>query len=154
MASLQAVEQALDWYAEEVLRSERQPISAEAAAALRAVMRGQQALVPGQIEALVSFAHTMFLVGRKVPEVPSCVLGDALTALSALGTHANERWPWHWDPAVDAEAFVKLQFARTSAGIAEARRANREGWKAHAKQNRAFIEEAVNGCKRRELAVV
>ena len=154
MASSQAVVQALDWYAEEVLRSARQPISAEDAAALRAVMRGQQALLPGQIEALVTFAHTMFLVGRKVPEVPSCVLGDALTALSALGTNADERWPWHWDRVVDADAFVKLQFAQTSAGIAEARRANRESWTAHAKQNRAFIEEAAKGCKRRELAVV
>ncbi len=154
IASSQAVEQALEWYAEEVLRSARRPISAEDAAALRAVMRGQQSLAPGQIEALVTFAHTMFLVGRKVPEVPSCVLGDALTALSALGTNANERWPWHWNPAVDADAFVKMQFARTSAGIAEARRANREGWRAHARLNRAFIEEAVKGCQRRELAVV
>lgn len=117
-------------------------------------MQGQQPLAPGQIEALVTFAHTMFLVGRKVPEVPSCVLGDALTALSALGTNASERWPWRWDPAVDADAFVKLQFARTSAGIADARRANREGWRAHARQNRAFIEAAASGCKRRELAVV
>jgi hypothetical protein len=154
MVSLQAVERALDWYADEACRAEKPPISAADAAALRAVMRGEQALEPGQIEALVTFAHTMFLVGQRAPEVPSCVLGDALTALSALGTNASDRWPWQWDPSLDAEAFAKLMFAETSAGIAQAQRANREGWWAHAKRNRAFIEEAVTGCTRRDLAVV
>jgi len=154
MVSLRAVERALDWYADEVRRAEKPPISAAQATALRAVMRGEQPLSPGQIEVLVTFAHTMFLVGRKAPEVPGCVLGDALTALSALGTNASERWPWHWDPALDAEAFTKLEFSQTSAGIAKAQRANREGWWAHAKRNRALIEEAVTKCARRELAVV
>jgi hypothetical protein len=151
---LQAVERALDWYAEEVGHAETPPISAAQAADLRAVMRGEQPLSPGQIEVLVTFAHTMFLVGQKAPEVPSCVLGDVLTALSALGTNASERWPWHWDPAVNAEAFTKLEFSQTSAGIIKAERANRDGWWAHAKRNRAFIEEAVKGCAQRELAVV
>jgi hypothetical protein len=86
--------------------------------------------------------------------VPSCVLGDALTALSALGTNASERWPWRWDPALDAEAFTKLKFSETSVGIAKAQRANRDGWRAHARRNRAFIEEAIGGCARRERAVV
>ena len=89
MVSLQAVERALDWYADEVGRAERPPISPSQTAALRAVMRGEQPLSPGQIEVLVTFAHTMFLVGQKAPEVPGCVLGDALTALSALGTNAS-----------------------------------------------------------------
>jgi hypothetical protein len=151
---LQAVERALDWYADEVGIAEQPPISAAQAADLRAVMRGEQPLQPGQIEVLVTFAHTMFLVGQKVPEVPSCVLGDALTALSALGTNASDRWPWRWDPALDAEAFTKLEFSKTSAGIAKAQRENRDDWWAHAKRNRAFIEEAANGCKKRELAVV
>jgi hypothetical protein len=117
-------------------------------------MRGEQPLQPGQIEVLVTFAHTMFLVAQRAPEVPGCVLGDALTALSALGTNASERWPWQWDPAVDAEAFTKLEFSQTSAGIAKSERENRDGWWAHAKRNRAFIEEAVKGCSKRELAVV
>jgi hypothetical protein len=137
-----------------VLRTERQPISAAQTTALRAVMRGEQPLSFGQIEELVTFAHTMFLVGRKVPEVPTCVLGDALTALSALGTNVSERWPWRWDPALDAEAFTTLKFSQTSAGIARSQRANRRDWWAHAARNRAFIEQAVSGCKRRELAVV
>jgi hypothetical protein len=131
-----------------------QPISAAQAAALHAVMRGEQPLSPGQIEVLVTFAHTMFLVGRKVPEVPTCVLGDALTALSALGTNVSERWPWRWDPALDAEAFTTLKFSETSAGIARSQRANRREWWAHAERNRAFIEAATSGCARRELAVV
>jgi hypothetical protein len=131
-----------------------QPISAAQAAALHAVMRGEQPLSPGQIEVLVTFAHTMFLVGRKVPEVPNCVLGDALTALSALGTNVSERWPWRWDPTLDAEAFTTLKFSQTSAGIAKSQRANRREWWAHAERNRAFIEEAANGCVRKELAVV
>jgi hypothetical protein len=76
VASLRAVERALDWYADEAGRAVRPPVSVAQAAALRAVMRGEQPLSPGQIEVLVAFAHTMFLVGRKVPEVPSCVLGD------------------------------------------------------------------------------
>jgi hypothetical protein len=96
----------------------------------------------------------MFLVGRQVPEVPSCVLGDALTALSALGTNVSERWPWRWDPTLDAQAFTTLQFSQTSAGIAKAQRGNRKGWWAHAQRNRAFIEQAASGCQRRELAVV
>jgi hypothetical protein len=151
---LQAVERALDWYADEVGHAEQPPISAAQAAALRAVMRGEQPLSPGQVEELVTFAHTMFLVGQKAPEVPGCVLGDALAGLSALGTNASKRWPWHWDPALDAEAFTKLEFSQTSAGIIKAERANRDGWWAHAKRNRAFIEEAVKGCAQRELAVV
>jgi hypothetical protein len=152
---LQAVERALDWYAEEVRRAERPPpVSAADAAALLAVMRGEQPLGPGQIELLVTFAHTMFLVGQKAPEVPSCVLGDALTALSVLGTNASERWPWRWDPALDAEAFTKLGFSATSAGIASSQRANRDGWRAHARQNRAFIEQAMNRCAQKKLAVV
>jgi hypothetical protein len=134
--------------------AENQPISAAQAAALGAVMRGEQPLAPGQIEVLVTFAHTMFLVGQKVPEVPGCVLGDALTALSALGTSASERWPWRWEPALDADAFTKLAFSETSAGIASAQRANREGWRAHAKRNRAFVEEAASRCAQKELAVV
>ncbi len=152
--SLQAVERALDWYAGEVLLAEKPPISATDAAQLRAVMRREQSLEPGQIETLVRFAHTMFLVAGKAPEVPSCVLGDALSALSALGTNASERFPWRWDPALDADAFAKLGFSQTSAGIARAQQANREGWWAHAKRNRAFIEQAVGRCRERELAVV
>jgi hypothetical protein len=152
---LQAVERALDWYVDEVRRAERPPpITAADAAALGAVMRGEQPLQPGQMEQLVAFTHTMFLVAQKAPEVPTCVLGDALTALSALGTNASERWPWQWDPALDAEAFAKLQFSETSAGIAKAQRANRDGWRTHAKRNRAFIEEAASGCAEKQLAVV
>jgi hypothetical protein len=151
---LQAVERALEWYAEEVGHAEKPPISAAQAAGLRRVMHGEQPLALGQIEVLVTFAHTMFLIGQKAPEVPGCVLGDALTALSALRTNESERWPWQWDPAVDAETFTKLGFSQTSAGIAEAQRANREDWWAHAKRNRAFIEQAVSGCARKELAVV
>jgi len=117
-------------------------------------MRGEQPLSPGQIEVLVTFAHTMFLVGRKVPEVPTCVLGDALTALSALGTNVSERWPWRWDPALDEQAFTTLKFSQTSAGIAKSQRANRREWWAHAERNRAFIEDAMSGCARKELAVV
>lgn len=154
LVSLEAVERALDWYAGEVGLAAKPPISAEQAAALRAVMRGEQPLQPGQIEVLVTFAHTMFLVGEKAPEVPTCSLGDALTALSALGTNASERWPWRWDPAVDPETFTKLQFSQASAGIAKAQRQHRDGWRAHAQRNRAFIEEAASGCARRELAVV
>jgi len=154
LLSLRAVERALDWYADEVGRAEKPPVSAEDAAALRAVMRGERPLQPGQIEVLVNFAHTMFRVGRLAPEVPGCVLGDVLSGLSALGTNASERWPWRWDPTLDAEAFGKLKFSETSAGIASARRANRDGWQAHAQRNRAFIEEAASRCARRALAVV
>jgi hypothetical protein len=154
MLCLRAVERALDWYANEVRLAERPPISAAEAAALRAVMRREQPLAPGQIEVLVTFAHTMFLVGESAPELPSCVLGDALTALTALGTNASERWPWLWDPALDAGAFSKLMFSETSAGIARAQRENREGWRAHAKRNRAFIEQAMSLCAGKELVVV
>jgi hypothetical protein len=155
MVSLRAVEQALDWYVEEVRRAERPPpVSTADAAALRAVMRKEQSLQPGQLEQLVTFAHTMFLVCQKAPEVPGCVLGDALTALSALGTNASERFPWRWDPAVDAEAFTKLKFSETSVGIGKAQRANRDGWREHAKRNRDFIEAASSGCAQKELAVV
>lgn len=154
MVSLRAVERALDWYASEVLLAEKPPISAAQAAALRAVMRREQPLSPGQIEVLVTFAHTMFLVAERAPEVPGCVLGDVLTALSALGTNASERWPWRWDPTLDAGAFKSLKFSETSTGIAKGQRENREGWWAHAKRNRAFIEEAVRRCARKELVVV
>src|SRR5688572_1660202 len=98
MLSLLAVERALDWYAGEVGRAKKPPISGAQAAALRAVMRREQPLLPGQFEALVAFAHRMFLVGRAGPQLPGLSLGDALTALAALGTNASERWPWHFEP--------------------------------------------------------
>lgn len=154
MASLLGLERALDWYVDELRLAQEPPISAAAAAALRSVMRREQPLRPGQFEVLVAFAHAMFRVSQDVPGVPGCCLGDALTALSALGTNASERWPWRWSPAVDPEAFTKLQFREVSAGIANTRRGNRQGWWAHAERNRAFIEKAISACERRELAVV
>lgn len=154
MISLLVLERALDWYAEEVKLAQNPPISAAAAAALRAVVRREQPLQPGQFEALVTFAHAMFRVGLMQPELPSCALGDALTALAALGTNESERWPWRWNLTPDAEAFTKLQFSAASAGIAKTQQGNREGWSAHAKRNRAFIAEAASGCAGRELAVV
>lgn len=149
-----AVEGALDWYAGEVQFAENPPISAAEAAALRAVVRGERPLGRGEFQALVNFAHRMFLVGRKVPELPSCNLGDALTALAALGTSASERWPWRWDSSLDADAFAKLGFSDVSAGIARTQGGNRDGWSVHAKRNRAFIQEAARGCAGRNLAVV
>lgn len=153
-ASLGALEGALEWYADEVHLAERPPITADEAAALRAVVSREQPLRPGQFESLVRFAHTMFLVGRKAPELPSCNLGDALTALAALRTNASDRWPWRWNPTLDADAFAKLKFSEASAGIAKTRRENRAGWEAHAARNRAFIQKAARECSRKDLAVV
>ncbi|RYZ05392.1 MAG: hypothetical protein EOO73_20435 [Myxococcales bacterium] len=153
-ASLEAVERALAWYADEVLLAEKPPITAAEAADLRVVLRGEGSLRPAQLEGLVRFTHTMFLVGQRTADVPTCNLGDALTALAAHGAHASARWPWRWDPTLDAEAFAKLRFSEASAGIAKIRRQNRDGWAAHASRNRAFIEQAVSGCARRDLAVV
>jgi hypothetical protein len=150
MSSLHAVERALRWYAEEVHLAQNPPLSAAEASDLHAALRGERPLESRQFERLVQFAHTMFLVGRRAPELPTCNLGDALTA---LGAPLSER-TWRWEPRVDADTFAKLRFGEASAGIVKTQRANRAGWDLHARQNRAFIVEAAQSRKKRELAVV
>lgn len=93
-ASLLAVERALDWYANQTRPVEGPPISVAQVTALRAVMRREQPLQLGQFEVLATFAHKMYRASA-APEVPACNLGDALTALSSLGTNEDARWRWH-----------------------------------------------------------
>ena len=75
---------------------------------------------------------------------------DGAGGAAAAGAAAS----WSFEPEVDGEAFAKLAFRETSLGISGAQRENREGWWAHGQKNRGFIEQAVAGCTRRELAVV
>jgi len=152
--SLRAVERAFEWYAEEVKLAEKPPISAAQADALCRALRGERTLGLGELELLVRLARTLFLVGKRAPELPTFNLGDALTALAALGTNASERWSWRYDPSPSQETFEKLGFGKTSAGIIQTQRENRKGWDVHAQLNRRFILDAARGCERRELAVV
>ncbi len=147
-----AVRGALDWYLEVVPRIKQPPVSLAQTEHLRAVLAGSRPRTEEDFELLVTFAQAMYRVGQLDPSTPQINLGDALTAL-ALVPHAQEV-PWTFDTSIDADAFAKLRFHETSSGLADTRRRNRKGWGAHAKRNRAFIEDVVRQTQGRDLAVV
>lgn len=154
MASVLAVERALGWYLKEVPNAEKPPVTAAEAEALRAALAGRRRWESAQFEVLVTFSHAIYRLSRLSDEVPQCNLGDALTALAQVDTAREGTVRWSFDPAPDGDAFKKLEFAETSAGIVTVQRENREGWWAHAQRNRAFIDEAARGVPRRGLALV
>ena len=147
-----AVRRALDWYLEVVPRIKQPVVSLAQAEHLRAVLAGSRLSADEDFEILVNFARSMYQVGQLDSNTPRINLGDVLTAL-ALVPQAGEV-PWTFDTRIDADAFAKLHFRETSLGLAETRRKNREGWKSHAKKNRAFIEDVVRQTRGREVAVV
>jgi hypothetical protein len=146
-----ALGRALHWYIDEVPRANAPPVSQAEAQGIQDLLAGRRPRQGADFDVLVAFARTMYRIGQ-LGEAPACNLGDALTALAAVA-QPGER-PWIFEPAVNAEAFAKLQFRETSVGIGKAQRDNREGWWAHGKRNRAFIEEGARRLEQRRLAVV
>ncbi len=147
-----AVRGALDWYLEVVPRIKQPPVSLAQTEHLRAVLAGSRARTEEDLELFVTFAQAMYRVGQMDASTPQLNLGDVLTTL-ALVPHPGEV-PWTYDTRIDADAFAKLRFHETSSGLADTRRKNRKGWEAHAKKNRAFIEDVVRQTQGREVAVV
>ena len=150
--AVSAVSRALDWYIKEVPPGEQPPVSLEQAERLRQVFDGARPRAVEDFEILVSFARTMYLFGQREPSIPQVNLGDVLTALAVV-PQADEA-PWSFDTRIDAEAYAKLQFRETSAGIGKSQRENREGWWSHAQKNRAFVDDVVSHTQGRGLAVV
>ncbi len=148
-----AVDRALAWYVGEVPLAEQQPtVSLVQAGHLREVLAGHRPRANQDFETIVSFARTMQRVGQLDPSLPQINLGDTLTAFSLIPQAGEPRW--HFDTGVDSDAFAKLQFRETSLGIGKIQRDNRDSWRAHGEQNRAFIESAIRQTQGRELAVV
>ncbi len=147
-----AVRAALDWYLDVVPRIKKPAVSHPQAEHLRAVLTGDEPLADQDFESLVNFARSMYSVGQVDPHTPRVNLGDVLTAIALVPEQGAT--PWTFDTNVDADAFAKLQFRETSAGLGETRRKNRDGWQTHALKNRAFIEEVVDKTQRRNVAVV
>jgi hypothetical protein len=147
-----AVSRALVWYMREVPLADQPPVSLAQAEHLREVLAGSRPRADEDFETLVTFARTMYRFGQLDPSVPQVNLGDVLTVL-ALVPQANEV-PWTFDTRVDADAFARLQFRETSAGIGRSQRENREGWWSHAQKNRTFIEDVARQTQGRGLAVV
>jgi hypothetical protein len=154
VASTLAVQRAMRWYAAELPSAKQPPVTAEELAALRAAMAGTQPWQSAHFEAAMTFGQAMYRLARLSPEVPGCNVGDVLTALAAAGVRAAGPPAWSFDPAVDAAAFAKLEFRETSQGIVTAQRQNREGWWAHGKKNRGFIEAAARQSAGKALAMV
>jgi hypothetical protein len=152
-ASIIAVERALAWYQEEVAHAKAPPLSGDEVRALADALAGRRPWKPTQFDHLVTFGQAMYRLARLDASVPDCNLGDALTLLARLPSAAGSG-AWLFDPAVDAEAFTKLEFRETSLGISKAQREHREGWWAHAEKNRAFIEKAAAALDRRRVAIV
>jgi hypothetical protein len=146
-----AVDRALVWYIDEVVRAQAPPVSREQAEALRDLLSGRRGRGPGDFEILVNFARTIFRINQ-MGDAPPCNLGDALTALAAVEEPGETPFPY--DSTVDPAAFANLEFRDTSQGIAKAQRDNREGWWSHGQKNRAFIEEAAARTTGKKLAVV
>jgi hypothetical protein len=142
------------WYGAELPNAKQPPVTAEELAALRAALGGSQPWESAHFEAAMTLGQAMYRLARLSNEVPDCNVGDVLTALSAAGVRAAGPQAWAFDPAVEAEAFAKLEFRETSQGIVSAQRQNREGWWAHGKKNRGFIEAAAKACESKGVAVV
>ena len=147
------MERALRWYREEVKIAKSPPLAADDVNALSDALAGRRRWQPAQFDHLVTFGQAMYRLARLDAAVPDCNLGDALTALARVNLSPDGP-AWTFQPAVDAEAFAKLEFREASVGIARAQRENREGWWAHGQKNRAFIEQAAASTVRTGLAVV
>jgi hypothetical protein len=147
-----AVRAALDWYLDVVPRIKQPPVSQPQAEHLRAVLTGAEPRADEDFELLVNFARSMYSVGQVDPRTPRVNLGDVLTAIALVPQPGETLWTFDTD--IDADAFAKLQFRETSAGLGDTRRKNRDGWQAHASKNRAFIEEVVGQTQGRGVAVV
>jgi hypothetical protein len=154
LASVLAVERALDWYVDEVTRAADPPVTEPDAVALRDALAGGRRWQADQFETLVTFSLAIHRMARINDGVPDCNLGDALTALATIATAEDETRQWQFDPRLDAGTFAKLDFGATSEGIARAQRNNYSAWRAHAQKNRAFIEAAIRSVERHRLAVV
>jgi hypothetical protein len=116
------------------------------------VLAGTSPRANEDFESIVTFARTMQRVAELDPSPPHVNLGDALTAFSLIPQAGETRWVF--DTRVDADAFAKLQFRDTSLGIGKIQHDNRDSWRSHCEQNRAFIDGAIRQMRRRELAVV
>jgi hypothetical protein len=148
-----AVDRALAWYVGEAPLAEQQlPVSLAQAEHLRQVLAGTSPRANEDFESIVTFARTMQRVAELDPSPPHVNLGDALTAFSLIPQAGETRWVF--DTRVDADAFAKLQFRDTSLGIGKIQHDNRDSWRSHCEQNRAFIDGAIRQMRRRELAVV
>jgi hypothetical protein len=151
-ASLMAVERAFAWYLEEAAVAKAPPVSRDDAALLREALGGRKPWRPEYFDRLVTFAQAMHRLAPMDASIPTCNLGDCLTALNRVDIAADaERW--RFEGKVDGEVFAKLEFRETSLGIAKAQREHREGWWAHGEKNRAFIEQAAATVERPALAV-
>jgi hypothetical protein len=146
-----AVNRALDWYIDEVVRANAPPVTREQAEALRDLLAGRRQRGPLDFEILMNFARTIYRINQ-LGDAPACNLGDALTSLAQV--EQPDEIAFSYDQTVDGAAFTKLQFRDTSEGIAKAQRENREGWWSHGQKNRAYIEEAAARCAGAKLAVV
>ena len=146
-----AVDRALNWYIDEVVRAKAPPVSREEAEALRDLLSGRRERGPRDFEILVNFARTIYRINQ-LGDAPACNLGDALTSLAAVAQPGETAFAY--DSTVDGDAFAKLEFRDTSLGIAKAQRENREGWWAHGQKNRGFIEEAAARPASKNVAVV
>jgi hypothetical protein len=156
-ASIIAVERALAWYQDEVAHAKAPPLSADEVRGLADALAGRRPWKATQFDQLVTFGQAMYRLARLDASVPDCNLGDALTMLARLpfGAAGGAASPaWIFDPAVDPEAFAKLEFRETSLGISKAQREHREGWWAHAQKNRSFIEKAAAELDHRGVAIV
>jgi hypothetical protein len=151
-ASLMAVDRAFTWYLEEAAVAKAPPVSRDDAHALREAMAGRRPWQPDHFDRLITFAQAMHRLAPMDATIPSCNLGDCLTALNRVDiAPGSERW--RFDRTVDRDVFAKLEFRETSLGIAKAQREHREGWWAHAEKNRTFIEQGAAAVEHPALAV-
>jgi hypothetical protein len=147
-----AVDRAFTWYLDEAAVAKSPPVSRDDANALREAMAGRRSWQPEYFDRLITFAQAMHRLAPMDASIPTCNLGDCLTALNRVDIAPGaERW--RFDARIDAEVFAKLEFRETSLGIVKAQRENREGWWAHAQKNRSFIEQAAATVERPALAV-
>ncbi|HVR64295.1 MAG TPA: hypothetical protein VMU50_20485 [Polyangia bacterium] len=120
-------------------------------AAARAAVSSGGALSATAFDTLVRFASTMPLL---VPAgAPPYNLGDLMTALRWVPP-VETAWTWSFQPVPDTGVLEKLEVRKTSRGLAENQRSNRDAWWAHSERNRGFVDDAAHLVESREVAVV
>ena len=122
-------------------------------AAARAALAAGGALAAPAFDTLVRFASVM---PSLVPVgAPPYNLGDLMTALRWVPP-VETAWTWSFQPAPDAAVLEKLEVRKTSRGLADNQRNNRDAWWAHSERNRGFVDDAAHlvESQSREVAVL
>jgi len=150
-ASLDAVQQSLSWYAENLAQAPGAPFGVLRANEMAVALRDSVPCDAELFDDLIDFGRLMHRLSGRAG-VPACNIGDVLVAVATLPPSVDAQW--EHDCTVDDATSAKLGFAATSRGIADAQANNRDTWRSHTERCRSFIERAAALPKAKGTVVV